>query len=129
LNLAIDTHALKWWLEGDARLGALARAALFEPSNILIVPTLVLVELEYIGKKKGVVHFLREKFAHLEASRDVQVVAFDREALELVDTRLNIHDAIIVATALTYASRHGQATKLVTRDGEIHRSGLVEELW
>jgi PIN domain nuclease of toxin-antitoxin system len=129
VNLAIDTHALKWWLEDDDRLGQAASIELEQADAVLLVPTLVLVELEYIGKKKGVLRYLRDQFDYLETSRDVRVLPFDREAVELLNVRFNIHDAIIVATAQAFSQRTHESVSVVTRDGEIHRSGLVDVVW
>lgn len=37
MRLLLDTHALLWWLDGDARLSVAARAALDETSNPVFV--------------------------------------------------------------------------------------------
>jgi PIN domain nuclease of toxin-antitoxin system len=129
VNLALDTHALSWWLEGNPLLSRAAADAMETPEAILLIPTMVLVELEYVGKKKRVANYLRDKFAYLESSRDVKILPLDREAAELVNTRLNVHDAIIVATAQAYSRRTGERVRVVTKDGPIHESGFVDVLW
>jgi hypothetical protein len=40
----LDTHAVVWFLEGSARLSAVAKAAMSDPDADLVVPTIVLVE-------------------------------------------------------------------------------------
>lgn len=35
--LLLDTHALLWWLDGDARLSAPARAAMEDPAQAVLV--------------------------------------------------------------------------------------------
>ena len=42
---------------------------------------------------------------------------------------LDIHDGIIVATALMAASTHGQPVALITRDAQITASGVVPVIW
>jgi hypothetical protein len=42
---------------------------------------------------------------------------------------LDIHDAIIVATALIYRELSTEAVVVVTRDEAIIRSGLAQTLW
>lgn len=129
MDLVLDTHAPAWWLEGDGRLGSAALAALRDRSNLILIPTMVLVELEFVGKKRGVSNFLRDKLQHLRESRDVLILELDEEVALAVNTRLNVHDAMIVATARTHAARSGQTLALLTRDREIAASGLVEVLW
>jgi predicted nucleic acid-binding protein len=117
------------WLEDDKRLSKAAEVALEDAENLIFIPSLVLVELEFIGKKRGVTAFLRNNFNFLRESRDVMILDLDEETALEVSTSLNVHDAIIVATALNYARRQSQQIVLVTRDREIERSGLVPVLW
>lgn len=37
MRLLLDTHALLWFVEGDARLSPSARAAIEEPANLVFV--------------------------------------------------------------------------------------------
>lgn len=37
MNLLLDTHALLWWLAGDARLSRKARAAIADEDNVIHV--------------------------------------------------------------------------------------------
>jgi predicted nucleic acid-binding protein len=65
-------------------------------------------------------------FERLDMSPSINVHPFDEEVLKLVpDTLLKeLHDRIIVATC-TFV----KATKLITKDEEIARSGIVRTLW
>jgi hypothetical protein len=49
--------------------------------------------------------------------------------VDRLPTTLNIHDAIIVATALIYRDVLGESVALITRDAEIIASGLVPVHW
>lgn len=49
--------------------------------------------------------------------------------VSLIPTSLNIHDAIIVATALVYRDILKLPVKIVTKDTEITSSGLVDTCW
>jgi hypothetical protein len=42
---------------------------------------------------------------------------------------LNIHDAIICATAAVLTERTGEAAQLITQDRDIRDSGLVATIW
>lgn len=52
---------------------------------------------------------------------------------ELVAARvtgdLDLHDAIIVATALVYRDVLGEAVAMVTKDEKIANSGLIPVVW
>lgn len=44
----VDTHALIWFLEGNARLGTTAKAVLENPTSLLIIPIIVIAEACWI---------------------------------------------------------------------------------
>ncbi|MBN2081454.1 PIN domain-containing protein [bacterium] len=129
MNLLVDTHALAWWLESNPKLSRAAREALAAPETILIIPVMVLVELMYMGAKLGIDEYLAQDLSLLRQARDVRVLPMDERLLTQIDTRLNIHDAIIIASALDYAASTGEAVRVATRDSQITASGLVDCLW
>ena len=45
MKLLLDTHALVWWLDDDARLGEGARALIENPANDVLVSVVSLWEL------------------------------------------------------------------------------------
>ncbi|MGH3769429.1 MAG: type II toxin-antitoxin system VapC family toxin [Pseudonocardiaceae bacterium] len=45
MRLLLDTHALIWWLEGGARLGEVARAAIRSRANAVWVSSVSAVEI------------------------------------------------------------------------------------
>jgi predicted nucleic acid-binding protein len=47
----------------------------------------------------------------------------------MIPTSLNIHDAIIVATALVYKNILKLSVEIVTKDTEIKTSGFVPTCW
>jgi PIN domain nuclease of toxin-antitoxin system len=44
MKYVIDTHALIWFLEGNSRLGANAKAIISNPDSLLIIPATTLAE-------------------------------------------------------------------------------------
>jgi PIN domain nuclease of toxin-antitoxin system len=129
LNLVIDTHALVWWLTADPRLGRRAKEALLDTANPLLLPTIVLVELRYVGAKWFKQEFLESELDLLQSARDVTLMPLTSSVADLIDTKLNVHDAVIVATALDYSQRSGQMVNLVTKDQAIGSGGLIETIW
>lgn len=53
----------------------------------------------------------------------------DESVVTHLPTILNIHDAIIVATAIVFRDVVGEPTALVTCDEQIRKSGLIEVIW
>ncbi len=54
---------------------------------------------------------------------------FDEAVLDLLPSGLEIHDGIIVATALLFGGGGSDPVRVITRDRQIAASGLVDVLW
>lgn len=53
MNLALDTHALLWWLDDSPLLGEKARQTIADPANIIVLSAVVIWEIrikEALGK-------------------------------------------------------------------------------
>jgi predicted nucleic acid-binding protein len=92
----------------------------------IVLPSIALAELIYVFEKTGTKSKIWDMFERLDMSPSISVHPLDEEVLKLVpDTLLKeLHDRIIVATC-----RLVKATKLITKDEEIARSGIVRTLW
>jgi PIN domain nuclease of toxin-antitoxin system len=129
VNVVADTHALAWWLESNPKLSLIAKATLSRLDLTLLVPTMVLVEIKYMGAKLGITEYLATEFARLREACDVLILPLSEDVISRVSTNLNIHDAIIVASALAYSARTGETVQAITRDVRIAACGLVECVW
>src|SRR5437016_143544 len=98
----LDTHAVVWFLEGSSRLGAAAKIAMNDPTADLVVPTIVLVETGFLYAKKRSTVDVNAVQQTLIAAANCIAYPLDEQVVSLIPTSLNIHDAIIVATALVY---------------------------
>ena len=96
----LDTHALVWFLEASPRLSARACTAISNTTSQLVIPSIVLVEITFLYARKRIATNIGE-----------------------------IHDAIVVATALVYRDVLRQEVTVITKDEAIRQSGLVEVLW
>lgn len=45
MKLLLDTHVLIWWLEGSPRLSAIAKAAVSDPANELLLSSASAIEM------------------------------------------------------------------------------------
>jgi PIN domain nuclease of toxin-antitoxin system len=129
MQLVIDTHALAWYLTRDPRLSTAAQQHISDPDSILLVPTIVLAEFVYLDRRKQFSPGLQNAVDSFLAAANVRVIGFDHHAVRFLDTRLSIHDAIIVASALSYSARTSEPVQVVTKDKQIIDSGLVECVW
>lgn len=125
----LDTHAVVWFLEGSSRLGAAAKVAMSNPNADLVVPTIVLVEAGFLYSKKRTSVDVGAVQQTLVAAANCVAYPLDEQVVSMIPTSLNIHDAIIVATALVYKNILKLPVEIVTKDTEIKTSGLVPTCW
>ena len=57
------------------------------------------------------------------------VYPLDEQVVSLCPNSLNIHDSIIVGTALVYRDIYKQTVSLITKNGEITKSGIIQTIW
>jgi PIN domain nuclease of toxin-antitoxin system len=130
--VAVDTHAIIWYLTGDPRLSAKAAAALDGATamgELIHVPSVCLVELTYLIEKGRVPLAARERL--LDALDDpgtpCRLAPLDRgvaDALQFVSRGQvpDLPDRIVSATALALG------VPLISRDRKI-RASQVETIW
>ena len=124
-----DTHSLLWAFTRPRKLGERARRTFDEIANgesSLLIPVIVLAELIFTIENKPIRADLDEILDAIQNTPNVEFVDFDYEsAMRLRDLRMipEIHDRMIVATALEY-----QAI-LITVDESITTSGVVNVIW
>lgn len=124
----LDTHALVWFLDGDNRLSDRSRALLRNESNPLVLPTIVLAEVKYLSYKRRFPVTIREVL-HLIGSTDrCTIYPADLQVVEAMPTGLDIHDGLIVGTALVLQPVLGDVAE-ITCDNAIIDSRLVPTVW
>jgi len=124
-----DAHALGWYFTEDRRLGQQA-VHVFERSESgdypILIPTIVLAELFHISRKKRIALDFADLLRMVEERGNFAVTELDLPTIKkLPETHplTELHDQIIVATALLYEAR------VLTRNGPIRDSRLVETIW
>ena len=126
MRFVTDTHCLLWYLQGDKRL-SMASRRLFDgqdKSKQVVIPTIVLAELLHLSRKYRVPFSFEKLLAALAGEERYDMMSLTveviREAMMLGP--LEIHDALIVATALHLD------IPLMTRDQEIVDSGVIKTI-
>lgn len=124
----IDTHALVWYLENSPKLSSNARLAfdaIDQGLSIGLVPTIVLAELMHISERGRIILDFAQAIARLQDGRNFGIVSLDLGILIRMRnlTMLELHDRIIVATALSFGAG------LISQDETVRNSGIVECIW
>jgi PIN domain nuclease of toxin-antitoxin system len=129
MTYILDTHAVVWFLETSERLSVRARNLLRDPSHTFILPTIVLVEITYLYTKRRIALDAVTVRQRLVSASNCVLYPLDEQVAMLIPTEVNIHDAIIVATAFIYRDILTEPVAVITKNGEITRSGLIDTVW
>lgn len=99
------------------------------PAARIVIPTIVLAELKYLHRRSRIPLALSVVERLIVADERCLIFPMTEEVVRLLPVELDIHDAIICATALAYNRATGLETAVLTRDEAIVGSGLVPVLW
>ena len=128
MNYVTDTHSLLWYFTDDQRLSQKALKS-FESTvkeGQIIVPTVVLAEMLFIAKKGRIPLGFTATVAKIETLANFEIAPLDLDVLKIaegIDVPLEMHDKLIVATAIRYDAC------LITRDEQIRKSKAVKIIW
>lgn len=125
----LDTHPLVWFLVKDSRLSKDARLALRDSSAEIVIPTIVLLEMNSLYAKGRITVDAGAAKQQFIAKKNCLLYPLDEQVVSLAPTTLNIHDSIIVGTALYYRDVLNEEVALITKDKEIADSKLIEVIW
>ena len=132
IKYIVDTHALVWYLEGNPKLGAAARAVLSDPASELVLPLIALAEAVFtVDKGKTTIINVPTLLNRVQNDPRIEIYRLDfdilRESLGLTVIP-EMHDRLIVATGL-YLQNSGAAVRILTKDNEITVSKLLSVVW
>ena len=129
MTIVTDTHPWIWFLAASPRLSANAKTSLSNPSNLIVVPSIVMLEIRYLYNRKRISISFEEALQHIETAANVLLHPLDISVVTLAPAELEIHDAIIVGTALYLSDELKEPVPLITLDKTISNSGLVPVIW
>lgn len=129
----IDTHTLLWHLTNNPSLGRAAERIFNDPNTRLFLPAIALAEALFILEKKAGLYALNEQQLLERIHQDERIEVIDLDEAILIKTLdciaiPEMHDRQIVATALL-AKEAGVDVAILTRDGLITASGLIQCVW
>ncbi|MCS6919800.1 MAG: PIN domain-containing protein [Fimbriimonadales bacterium] len=124
-----DTHALVWFLSGDAQLSFTAAQALSDPSANIVIPTIVLAEIHFLYTRMRIQTDVKRVLQFIANTPNATTYPLDEVVVEKLPVQLRIHDAIIVATGMVFRDVLGEPTVVITQDSRIVSLGLIQTLW
>jgi PIN domain nuclease of toxin-antitoxin system len=132
MQYVIDTHALIWFFEDNARLSLQAKTVLSDPNSQLILPAIALAEAVWIvDRGKTTIPSSTAILTDVLGDSRIRIYPLDSTIIEQTIT-LNaideMHDRQIVATAIVLQNQ-GQPVMLISCDRTITASNLIPILW
>ncbi len=124
-----DTHPLVWYFERNKALSKKAESVFDSGELHIVIPSLVMVEVKFLIKRKRIKIVFDEINNVIANDPKFTIYPLDVQIVEKAPLNLNIHDAIICATALVYKDVLNEDVCLITKDSEIKDSQLVEICW
>ena len=125
----IDTHALLWYFTDDPRLGRKAKKILEDDTCSFIIPSIVLAELKYILFKKKKLNLYDDILESIINDQRCTIYPLDVLVLEKIPIEMNIHDGIIVGTALVFDTLLREPVDILTRNGMMKDLQFVPTIW
>ena len=129
MYIVTDTHPWVWFLTASPRLSQKAKSVLSDTSTLIIVPSIVMMEIKYLYQHKRIALSFEEALLQVETSENILLHPLDISVVTNAPISLDIHDAIIVGTAIQSAVEFGQTVSLVTIDKAIADSKLAPVIW
>lgn len=88
-----------------------------------------MVEISFLYSKRRIDIDFQKVKEEIISRENCTIYPLDEEVVLRIPTVLNIHDAIITATALVYQDVLGQDVAIITRDESIKNSGIIKTTW
>ena len=129
MRYVLDTHALIWFLMKDNRLSERVKTTIQDPQANLVIPAIVLAESKYIADRKRVTIPYAQILDAVTLSPNYTIAPLDTPTISLLPDNLDIHDGLIVATALRVQDLYSDEVAILTNDLRITISALANVIW
>ena len=90
---------------------------------------MVLAEIAYLHKRGRIPVSLEQALGYLRKTNRCVLHPMDVAVVQQLPGGIEMHDGLIVATALARRDLLGEDVAVVTKDAEITASGLVPVVW
>lgn len=119
MKYIIDTHILVWYMTKSQKLSKEMVKILDSQNNEFVIPIIVLAEIKYLCSKNRISADYDVLFNMIAEMNNVTIYNIDLNVIEKLPLSLNIHDSLIVSTALVFKEILNEDAELLTVDEEI----------
>lgn len=127
--VVLDSHTLIWALSDCPQLSDRARRLFFDSTSRMCVPAMALAEIAHLYNRGRIEVSLSDVVQFIDSVRNAYIAPIDLAIVNLMPPALEMHDAIIVATAIRERELADEDCVLLTCDNAIMESGLVDVVW
>ena len=124
----LDTHTLVWFLQKDPRLPKKALKLILRSDVLKKIPFIVICEIHYLHARGRFPISIQDVTALLKETDDFEIASHTEEQMPHLFSDLEIHDALIVATALAYQEGDHDVV-ILSRDDQIKKHSPVPVVW
>ena len=121
----IDTHIFIWFLDKNKRLKTRHLETLLNKENTFVFSAIVLAEIKHLISIKRITIDFEKVIDYLSEAKNCIIYPVDEDIVENMPERLNIHDALIVATGIVYKNILRENVKILTEDEEIIKTAIL----
>ncbi|MBN2541495.1 PIN domain-containing protein [bacterium] len=129
MKYLLDTHTIYWFFENPDKLGRKARKILETRGNQFLIPSIVMAELKYIFRKFKILNKFKKVFSEITSDYNCIILPLNEDIVEKMDANLEMHDSIIITSAINYKKIQKEDVKIITKDKMIQKISLVDTIW
>lgn len=127
--LILDTHTFVWFLQKNGKLPNLACELIFEENHVKVIPFITLCEIHYLHQHNRFRMPLTKVIKTIHETHDFQIANHNEKQASFLLPELDIHDALIVATAIEYEKEYSREVIILSKDELIQRHSPIPVLW
>mgnify|MGYP001596999009 CR=1 FL=1 len=128
-SVVLDTHALVWFLQKNKNLSKKALHLILSNDNLKVIPLIVLCEVHYLHARGRFNLSAGETVARVTDLDDFEIVSHSQEQIPHLLSSLDIHDALIVAVALTRQEKDQSEVVIISKDDQIRKHSPLPVIW
>lgn len=129
MTVVLDTHALVWFLQKDKKLGQKALDLILRDDVAKIVPFLVLAEIHYLHAHRRFPLSAPEVVRIIKEIENFEIAPHSEDQIPHLISELDIHDALIVATAAAGQKIKETDVAILSRDHQIGEFSPLPVIW
>ena len=127
-SVILDTHALVWFLQKDPKLPQKALKLILRNEVAKVIPFIAVCEIHYLHARGRFPVSIKALTAQLLEADNFEILPHGEKQIPHLLSVLDIHDALIVATALE-REESGDDVTILSRDEQIRKHSTLPVVW